>query len=255
MKHRAKGSNAGPPLKNRRGASVSEHPDARVKPVITVPPVSPQKQRRDGKIRVLIADDHPVVREGLSAFINRSRDMKVIGEAADGHQAVQLFFRYCPDVLLLDLRIPILNGLEVLHSILLRDPTAKIIIVSTYNLHEDVYQALKAGAKAYLLKDAPREELLASIRSVHMGQIKLSAKAAIGLATAFNQSRLTKRETEIVRTMAAGKSNKEIAAALGSTEGTVKVHVGHILKKLAVTGRSEAIRTALERGIVHLTSD
>jgi two-component system NarL family response regulator len=217
--------------------------------------MSPRRQVRVAKIRILIADDHPVVREGLVGLINRSGDMKVIAEAADGRQAVQQFLRYRPDVLLLDLRLPILNGLEVLRSIIPQEPSAKVVILSTYNLHEDVYQAFKAGAKAYLLKDSPCEELLESIRSVHKGQIKLSTKAAAELATSLNESRLTKREMEIVRMMAAGKSNKEIAAALGPTEGTVKVHVGHILRKLNVSGRSEAIRMALERGIVHLTSD
>jgi two-component system NarL family response regulator len=255
MEHGARESDGKLREKSRHGRGTYERPNMRDQAVIAMVPMSRRRQPRDAKIRVLIADDHPVIREGLNSLINRSRDMRVIAEAANGHQAVQHFFQYNPDVLLLDLRIPILNGLEVLQSILLRDPTAKVIILSSYNLYEDVYQALKAGAKAYLLKDSPREELLESIRSVHMGQIKLSPKAAIGLATAFNQSRLTKRETEIMRMMAAGKSNKEIAAALGPTEGTVKVHVGHILKKLTVTGRSEAIRTALERGIVHLTSD
>jgi DNA-binding NarL/FixJ family response regulator len=206
------------------------------------------------KIRVLIADDHPVVRAGLAALIRDSPDMRLVGEAADGRQAVQQFFRYRPDVLLLDLRMQILDGLEVLHSIIPKEAGAKVIILSTYNLPEDVYQAFMAGAKAYLLKDLPREELLESIRSIHKGQMNMSPRAAAQLANGLNQIRLTKRETEIVRMMAAGKSNKEIAGALGPTEGTVKVHVGHILKKLAVTGRTEAIRMAMERGIVHLTS-
>ncbi len=216
--------------------------------------MSPGKPARPAKIRILIADDHPVVREGLAVLINRSPDMRVVAEAADGQQSVQQFFRYRPDVLLLDLRIPILNGLEVLRSIIPKEPKAKVIILSTYNLDEDVYQAFKAGAKAYLLKDSPREELLESIRSVYTGQIQMSPKAATGLATGLSQSRLTKRETEIVQMMAAGKSNKEIAGALGPTEGTVKIHVGHILKKLGVAGRTEAIRMALERGIVHLNA-
>jgi two-component system NarL family response regulator len=216
--------------------------------------MSPLKPAGAAKIRILIADDHPVVREGLAVLINRSPDMRVVAEAADGQQSVQQFFRYRPDVLLLDLRIPIFNGLEVLRSIMPKEPSAKVIILSTYNLEEDVYQAFKAGAKAYLLKDSPREELLESIRSVHSGQIKMSPKAAAGLATGLSQSRLTKRETEIVWMMAAGKSNKEIAGALGPTEGTVKIHVGHILKKLGVAGRTEAIRIALERGIVHLNA-
>jgi two-component system NarL family response regulator len=233
-------------------------PGKRMRASIPIPRDPPAamnpRRRRMAKIRVLIADDHPVVRAGLAALIRDSPDMRLVGEAADGRQAVQQFFRYQPDVLLLDLRMQILDGLEVLHSIIQKEAGAKIIILSSYNLPEDVYQAVMAGAKAYLLKDLPREELLESIRSIHKGQINMSPRAAAQLANGLNQIRLTKRETEIVRMMAAGKSNKEIAGALGPTEGTVKVHVGHILKKLAVTGRTEAIREALERGIVHLTA-
>jgi len=136
-------------------------------------PMSPHKPAgkpdRAAKIRILIADDHPVVREGLAALINRSPDMKVIGEATDGKQAVLKFFQHCPDVLLLDLRMPKLNGIEVIRAIFMKEPNAKVIMLSTYNGDEDVYQALKAGAKAYLLKDSPREELLESIRSVYRG--------------------------------------------------------------------------------------
>lgn len=212
------------------------------------------KPSRAPKIRILIADDHPVVREGLAALINGSPDMRVVAEAADGLQSIRKFFRYEPDVLLLDLRIPILNGLEVLRSIVSKRSNAKVIIFSTYNLDEDVYQAFKAGAKAYLLKDSPREKLLESIRSVYKGQIIMSATTAAGVVTGLVHTRLTKRETEIVRMMAAGKSNKEIAELLGPTEGTVKIHVGHILNKLGAAGRTAAIRTALERGIVHLNA-
>jgi two-component system NarL family response regulator len=204
------------------------------------------------RIRILIADDHPVVREGLVALIGRSPDMKVIGEAVDGKQAVQKFLEHQPDVLLLDLRMPKLDGIAVIRAIFQRAPDAKVIVLSTYKGDEDVYQALKAGAKAYLLKDSPREELLESIRSVFRGQVKVSPAAAAGLAAEFGHARLTRRETEIMQLMVAGKINKEIAVVLGSTEGTVKVHVGHILKKLGASGRTDAIRIALQRGIVHI---
>jgi two-component system, NarL family, response regulator len=204
------------------------------------------------RIRILIADDHPVVREGLVALINRSPDMKVIGEAVDGKQAVPKFLEHQPDVLLLDLRMPKLDGIAVIRAIFQRAPNAKVIMLSTYKGDEDVYQALKAGAKAYLLKDSPREELLEAIRSVFRGQVKVSPAAAAGLAAGFGHARLTRRETEIMQLMVAGKINKEIAVVLGSTEGTVKVHVGHILKKLGASGRTEAIRIALQRGIVHI---
>jgi two-component system NarL family response regulator len=205
------------------------------------------------QIRVVIADDHPVVREGLEALVNSQQDMNVVGEAANGKQAVQQFLLQCPDVLLLDLRMPEMSGIEAIHAILEKAPKAKIIVLSTYNTDEDIYQALKAGAKAYLLKDSPREQLLESIRSVHSGRLSISSSIGERLASTLRGPKLTDREIEIMRFMVGGKTNKEIGASLTITEGTVKVHVGHILKKLGAGGRTDAIRISLERGIVHLT--
>jgi two-component system NarL family response regulator len=205
------------------------------------------------QIRTVIADDHPVVREGLGALVNSQRDMNVVGEAANGKQAVQQFLLHCPDVLLLDLRMPEMSGIEVIHTILENEPEAKIIVLSTYNTDEDIYQALKAGAKAYLLKDSPREQLLESIRSVHSGRLSISSSIGERLAATLHGPKLTDREIETMKSMVGGKTNKEIGASLRITEGTVKVHVRHILKKLGAGGRTEAIRIALERGIVHLT--
>jgi two-component system, NarL family, response regulator len=205
------------------------------------------------QIRTVIADDHPVVREGLGALVNSEQDMKVVGEAANGKQAVQQFLLHRPDVLLLDLRMPEMNGIEAIGAILEKVPEARIIVLSTYNGDEDIYQAVKAGAKAYLLKDSPREQLLESIRSVHAGRMSISASIGVRLAARLHGPNLTHREVDITRLMVAGMANKDIGASLKITEGTVKVHIRHILKKLGAGGRAEAIRIALERGIVHLT--
>lgn len=204
------------------------------------------------RIRVVIADDHPVVREGLRALVNCQEDMKVVGEAANGQQAVEQFLLHLPDILLLDLRMPVMNAIETMHAVFEEVPDAKIIVLSTYNGDEDIYQSLKSGAKAYLLKDSPREQLLESIRSVHAGNPSISPAVGGRLAARLRGPELTDREVDITRLMAAGKSNKEIGASLGITEGTVKVHVRHVLNKLGAGGRAEAMRIALERGIVHL---
>ena len=204
------------------------------------------------QIRAVIADDHPVVREGLRALVNSQQDMKVVGEAANGRQAVEQFLLHLPDILLLDLRMPEMNAIEAMHAILEKAPEARIIVLSTYNLDEDIYRSLKAGAKAYLLKDSPREQLLESIRSVHAGLLSISPSIGVRLAARLRGPDLTDREVDITRLVVAGKTNKEIGASLKITEGTVKVHISHVLKKLGAGGRADAIRIALERGIVHL---
>lgn len=211
--------------------------------------------RNPGKqIRVIVADDHPVVREGLGALIKSQPDMKLVSEAENGRAAVQQYSKYRPDVLLFDLRMPEMDGIAATKAILEKNPSAKVIVLSTYKGDEDVYQALKAGAKSYLLKDCRREELVNAIRAVYRGGVNLSTVAATRLATGVSRERLTKRETEIMKLVVAGKTNKQIGAALGVTEGTIKVHTGHLFKKLGATGRTEAIRIALERGVVHLSS-
>lgn len=205
-------------------------------------------------IRIIIADDHPVVREGLEALIRTQKDMRVVSEAANGLQAVQQFLLHRPDVILLDLRMPEMNGLEAMRAILKEEPDARVIVLSTYGGDEDIFRAINAGAKAYLLKDSPREQLMESIRAVQKGQTWIPPGIGQKLANHIGTAELTQRETDVITLMVAGKSNKEIGEELGVSEGTVKVHVGHILKKLGVAGRTEAIRVALIRGIVHLTS-
>jgi two-component system, NarL family, response regulator len=204
------------------------------------------------QIRVIVADDHPVVREGLAALIRSQPDMKLACEVEDGRAAVRQYLKQRPDVILLDLRMPEMDGITATKAILEEDPKAKVIVLSTYRGGEDVYQALKAGAKSYLLKDSRREELVNAIRTVNEGQVKMSPLVAAHLMKEVQSERLTKREAQIMKLVVAGKSNKEIGVALGVTEGTIKVHAGHVFKKLGASGRTEAIRIALERGVVHL---
>lgn len=203
-------------------------------------------------IRVLIADDHPVVREGLAALINRRPDMQLVGEAGNGREAVEQFFIHHPDVTLLDQRMPDMDGVTALKTIREKFPEARIILLTTYDGSEDIYRGLRAGAKAYLLKDASRDELLECIRSVHEGKTQISPQVATRLANRVARKDLTSREMEVLRLMTAGKSNKEIGAILNVSEGTVKVHVNHILQKLDVESRTEAATVALRRGIVGL---
>ena len=203
-------------------------------------------------IRVLIADDHPIVREGLRTLVSRQADMEIVAEAATGREAVEQCVRHKPDVALIDLRMPGLSGVEAISTIRARVPSVRSIVLTTYDGNEDIYRSLRAGAKAYLLKDAPRDELLSCIRAVHEGKTWISPLAAANLAARLNEEALTPRETEVLRLIAAGKSNKEIATALFVTEGTIKLHVNHLLRKLKVSGRTEAISQAVLRGIVHL---
>lgn len=203
-------------------------------------------------IRLLIADDHPVVREGLAAMLNRRQDMAVVGEASNGREAVELYRREKPDVTLMDLRMPELGGVEAITAIRAEFPDARFIVLTTYDGDEDITRALKAGAQAYLLKDTPREELLDAIRAVHAGHKRIAPEMAGKLAERLTAPELTGRELDVLKLIVAGKSNKEIGQALSITEGTVKVHVNNLLGKLGVSDRTQAVTEALRRGIVHL---
>jgi two-component system NarL family response regulator len=208
--------------------------------------------KKEKVIRVLVADDHSIVREGLVALINRKRSIKVVAEAVNGRQAIQQFNRHHPDVCLIDLRMPEMDGLEAIHSICEIDPNAKIIVLTTFDNDEDIFRALHYGAKAYLLKDISRIELVDTIRSVYQGTICIPAKVGAKLAAHTMNSKLTPRELDVLHLLTAGKSNKEIGSALDVTEGTIKIHVSHILRKLKANARTEAARVALQRGLIHL---
>jgi two-component system, NarL family, response regulator len=203
-------------------------------------------------IRVLIADDHPVTREGMAAMIDGAADMTVVGQATDGDEAVALFRTHTPDVAMLDLRMPRMTGSEATAAILREFPRARVIVLSAVDGDEAIYRALQAGARVYLLKDLSREELLEAVRAVHAGQHRIPGPVAARLAERIAGSELTPRETEVLRLMAAGESNRQIADALAISESGVKGHVNNIFSKLGVSDRTQAVTAALRRGIVQL---
>jgi DNA-binding NarL/FixJ family response regulator len=206
----------------------------------------------ENPIRVMIVDDHPVIRTGLALMLKYEPNMEAVGEARNGREAVALFRQCRPDVTLMDLRMPDMDGAEAITVIRAECPMARIILLTTYDGDEDIYRGLRAGAKAYLLKDAPCEELLETIRLVHNGQKCITAEVGAKLAERLEGPELTEREREVLRLMAGGRSNQEIGAALFITEGTVKFHVNHILNKLGVNDRTQAVIVALKRGIASL---
>jgi len=204
------------------------------------------------RLSVLVVDDHPVVRTGLQAMIDAQPDMETVAEARSGEEAIDLFRRHQPAVTLMDLRMPGMGGVEAIEAIHRSFPEACILVLTTYDGDEDIYRALQAGARAYLLKDMPREELIQTIRAVHAGAHRLSPAAAAHLAERMHQSELTSRELEVVERIAGGMSNKQIAADLGISEGTVKTHVNNIMGKLGASDRTQAVTLALRRGFIHL---
>ena len=204
------------------------------------------------KIRLLIADDHFVVRMGLAALIDAQADMEVVGEAADGVEAVEQFRRLKPDVVIVDLRMPAMDGISATIAIMKEDPAARVMVLSTYDGDVDIHNALRAGALGYLLKGAVSDELVQAIRTVHSGRRYIPAAVATRLAEYVYGSDLTGRELDVLRLIVKGFANKEIAVSLSISEGTVKTHVNNILSKLGVSDRTQAATTAIQRGIVHL---
>jgi two-component system NarL family response regulator len=204
------------------------------------------------KIRLLIVDDHAVVRDGLAAIVNRQDDMAVVGEASNGREAVEQWRSLRPDIVLMDLRMPEMSGLTAIEEIRKQDGEALILVLTTYDSDEDVYLAMRAGAKAYVLKDAHRDEIMDCIRTVWRGKTFVSPSVAAKLASRIREPELTHRECEILALLGAGRSNKVIANALEISEGTVKTHVKNILEKLDATSRTEAVAMAAKRGLIRL---
>jgi two-component system NarL family response regulator len=211
-----------------------------------------QRSAATDKIRVLIADDHVTVREGLAAIIGRQPDMMVVGEAAHGREAVDLWRRHQPDVALLDLRMPALDGVGAIDEIRRQDALARVIVLTTFDTDTDISEAIKAGAKGYLLKDAQREELLECIRRVHAGATCIPPSLVAKLAAGMSIEALTGRESEVLTLLSRGKSNKEIGVNLCISETTVKSHLRSIFVKLNVLSRTEAIATAVRRGLIQV---
>jgi len=201
---------------------------------------------------VLIVDDHALLRTGVANIINHEPDLQVVAEAANGLEALDAFERHRPDVTLLDLRMPVMEGVEAVRRIRERDPQAKVIVLTTYDTDEDITRALKAGAKAYILKDIAADALIACIHDVLNGKTYLAPAAAAKLAERVTKVQLTPRELATLRSMAQGRSNKEVASELGISERTVKTHLGHLFQKLGVTSRTEAVRVATHRGLVRM---
>ncbi|MEB3335922.1 MAG: response regulator transcription factor [Leptolyngbyaceae bacterium] len=203
-------------------------------------------------IRVLIADDHPVVRSGLAMILQYVSGIETIAEASTGAEAVQLFCQHQPDVVLMDLKMPEMGGVEAIEGILQACPNAHIIVLTTNDGDEDIYRGLQAGARGYLLKSVSREELIDAIHQVHVGRKYIPAEVGVRLAERMRSPQLTERERQVLMLMCEGKSNQEIALVLHVSEGTIKFHVNGILRKLDVSDRTQAVLVAIKRGIANL---
>lgn len=206
----------------------------------------------DNPIRCLIVDDHPIVREGMAATIELDDDMTVVAQGKNGREAVELYRQHRPDITLMDLNMPEMGGVAAIDAIRSEFPQARIIILTTYDGDEDIYRGLKAGAKAYLLKEGSLNDLMDTIRAVHRGLTRIPPEVAAKLAARMTIPELTAREKEVLELIVKGNSNQEIGNALFITEATVKAHVNSILSKLDVSDRTQAVTVALKRGLVHL---
>jgi DNA-binding NarL/FixJ family response regulator len=204
------------------------------------------------RIRILVVDDHHVVRQGLVALLNIIPDIDVVGEASDGLQAIELHKTLQPDITLMDLQLPTLGGVEAILKIRANDPAARFIVLTTFDGDEDIFRSLQAGAKAYLLKGMTVDELVSTIQAVHSGRTLISPAIAEKLAERMSTQALTNRELKVLERIVAGRANKEIASDLEISEATVKSHINSLLGKLGVSDRTHAATVALQRGIVHL---
>jgi DNA-binding NarL/FixJ family response regulator len=208
----------------------------------------------DEAIRVLVVEDHHVVRQGLVALLNVVDGIEIVAQAADGVEAIAQFRKYLPNVTLIDLRMPRLSGVEVIQRIRMETPQARFIVLTTYDGDEDIYRALQAGARAYLLKGMTTDDLVSTIRAVHAGKSHIPPAVAQRLAERMGTEELTPREFDVLEQIVRGLSNKEIATELDISEATVKTHINSLLGKLGVTDRTQAATAAIQRGIVPLES-
>ncbi|HUO10224.1 MAG TPA: response regulator transcription factor [Phycisphaerae bacterium] len=203
-------------------------------------------------IRVLCVDDHPLVRKGIASILATEKDVQLVAEGANGREAVTLFEKHRPDVTLMDLRMPVLDGIGAVKEIRRQFPEARIIALTSYDGDQDIQRALEAGVRGYLLKEMVHTEVLRAIRAVHAGNKLMPTEVVEKLAEHFPSTGLTAREVEVLECVARGMSNKEVAEKLGTAEGTVKIHVQNILAKLGAADRTHAVTIAVERGILHL---
>jgi two-component system NarL family response regulator len=204
------------------------------------------------RVSVLVADDHPVVREGLVSLLSRQPDMYIVAQACNGREAIDKFVAHQPDVALLDLRMPLMDGVDAVMSICEKHPAARIIIITSYQNEQDVYRALRGGALGFILKDSTPDELATCVRSVARWETWIPPQVGAMLARRVAERELTRREADVLGLVAEGKSNKEIGVAFDISEATVKVHITHLLDKLGVSGRAEAINVAVKKGLVRL---
>lgn len=204
------------------------------------------------RIRVMVVEDHQVVRQGLVALLSSVAELEVVASLGDGAEAVAAFRKLRPDVTLMDLQLPQVGGVDAIRQIRREFPEARVVVLTTYDGDEDIFRALQAGARGYLLKGMPFEELLKTIQAVHKGKSRITSPVAERLAERVSGQELTAREINVLERIVAGRANKEIAADLFISEATVKTHVNSLLGKLGVTDRTQAATAALQRGFVHL---
>ncbi len=214
--------------------------------------VAVKKLKKISPIRVMLVDDHPAFRKGMAALIESEPELEVVAQTGDGREALPLYRQKKPDIVLMDLRLPGVGGVEATMAIRKEFPEARVIVLTTFDTDEDIYRAVQSGAKSYLLKDTPEDELAATIRAVHAGEPALPAKMAKRLADRQKRADLSGREMEVLQLLLKGRSNKEIGSALFLSEDTVKAHLKTLFAKLKVQDRTEAAISAIRQGIVHL---
>ena len=214
--------------------------------------MSTQASTEPSRIRVFCVDDHPLLREGISAIINNQPDMSLVGEAATGCEAIQKFHEHQPDVTLMDLRLPDMSGIDALIAIRADFPEARIVMLTTFEGDVEIQRSLEAGARGFLLKSMPPKELVEAIRQVHAGKKRIPPQLAARLAEHLGDEALTPREIQVLQHIAGGNRNRDIADRLFITEETVKVHIKHIMEKLDASDRTQAVAIAVRRGIIQL---